>query len=67
MPNKIAFNEDYPVITESDKLYQRALPIMTPVTQTLAKGPGQYVNGVAPKYLKRGQSTATNISTIIWQ
>src|ERR1700754_3157002 len=55
MPNKIAFNEDYPVITESDKLYQRALPIMTPVTQTLAKGPGQYVNGVAPKYLKKGK------------
>src|SRR3984885_6739622 len=55
MPNKIAFNEDYPVITESDKLYERALPIMTPVTQTLAKGPGQYVNGVAPKYLKRGK------------
>jgi glutamate-1-semialdehyde 2,1-aminomutase len=55
MPNKIAFNEDYPVITESDKLYQRALPIMTPVTQTLAKGPGQYVDGVAPKYLRKGK------------
>ena len=57
MPNKVAFNEDYPDITESDKLYQRALPIMTPVTQTLAKGPGQYVNGVAPKYLKRGKGS----------
>jgi glutamate-1-semialdehyde aminotransferase len=55
MPNKIAFNEDYPVITESDKLYERAVPIMKPVTQTLAKGPGQYVNGVAPKYLKKGK------------
>ena len=55
MPNKVAFNETYPVITESDKLYQRALPIMTPVTQTLAKGPGQYVDGVAPKYLKKGK------------
>ena len=55
MPNKVAFNETYPEITESDKLYQRALPIMTPVTQTLAKGPGQYVNGVAPKYLKKGK------------
>ncbi|HVW63159.1 MAG TPA: aminotransferase class III-fold pyridoxal phosphate-dependent enzyme [Puia sp.] len=55
MPNKVAFNETYPVITESDGLYDRALPIMTPVTQTLAKGPGQYVNGVAPKYLKRGK------------
>jgi glutamate-1-semialdehyde aminotransferase len=57
MPNKVAFNEEYPDITESDKLYQRALPIMTPVTQTLAKGPGQYVNGVAPKYLKRGKGS----------
>ena len=49
------FNEDYPATTLSDELYGRALPIMTPVTQTLAKGPGQYVNGVAPKYLKRGK------------
>lgn len=55
MPNKIAFNEDYPVITESEKLYERAQPIMTPVTQTLAKGPGQYINGVAPKYLRKGK------------
>jgi glutamate-1-semialdehyde 2,1-aminomutase len=55
MPNKIAFNEDYPVITESENLYRRAQPIMTPVTQTLAKGPGQYVDGVAPKYLKKGK------------
>ncbi len=54
MPNKVAFNEDYPVVSESEKLYQRAVKIMTPVTQTLAKGPGQYINGVAPKYLKRG-------------
>jgi len=57
MPNKVAFNEDYPVVTQSDKLYERALPIMTPVTQTLAKGPGQYINGVAPKYLKRGKGS----------
>lgn len=57
MPNKVAFNEDYPLISESDKLYERALPIMTPVTQTLAKGPGQYVNGVAPKYLKKGKGS----------
>jgi glutamate-1-semialdehyde aminotransferase len=30
---------------------------MTPVTQTLAKGPGQYINGVAPKYLKKGKGS----------
>ena len=57
MPNKVDFNENYPVVTESNKLYERALPIMTPVTQTLAKGPGQYVNGVAPKYLKKGKGS----------
>jgi len=57
MPNKVAFNEEYPDITESNKLYNRAQPIMTPVTQTLAKGPGQYVNGVAPKYLKKGKGS----------
>jgi glutamate-1-semialdehyde 2,1-aminomutase len=55
MPNKIAFNDDYPVTTVSNELYERARPIMTPVTQTLAKGPGQYVDGVAPKYLKKGK------------
>jgi glutamate-1-semialdehyde aminotransferase len=55
MPNKIAFNEDYPDISESNRLYERAEPLMKPVTQTLAKGPGQYVNGVAPKYLKKGK------------
>jgi len=54
MPNTVSFNKDYPVIEKSQALYMRAQSIMTPVTQTLAKGPGQYVNGVAPKYLKRG-------------
>lgn len=57
MPNTIDLNNDFPVTTNSDALYERAKPIMTPVTQTLAKGPGQYVDGVAPKYLKRGQGS----------
>ena len=57
MPNKVAFNDDYPVTTNSDALYERAKPIMTPVTQTMAKGPGQYVDGVAPKYLKKGKGS----------
>jgi len=55
MPNTVISNNDYPSITVSDELYERAVKIMTPVTQTLAKGPGQYVNGVAPKYVKRGK------------
>jgi glutamate-1-semialdehyde aminotransferase len=57
MPNKVAFNENYPDISHSDALYERALQIMDPVTQTLAKGPGQYIKGVAPKYLKRGSGS----------
>jgi glutamate-1-semialdehyde aminotransferase len=55
MPNTVSFNENYPVIAASDALYARAVNTMTPVTQTLAKGPGQYINGVAPKYLKKGK------------
>lgn len=57
MTNKVAFNQQYPDITNSNKLYERALKIMTPVTQTLAKGPGQYVKGVAPKYLEKGKGS----------
>ncbi len=55
MPNTVSFNLTYPDITASDALYARAVHIMTPVTQTLAKGPGQYIKGVAPKYVKRGK------------
>ena len=55
MPNTVSFNDQYPVIAASDALYARAVNIMTPVTQTLAKGPGQYINGVAQKYLKKGK------------
>jgi len=55
MPNTIAFNDDYPTITESDKLYARALGLIPALTQTLAKGPGQYTRGVAPKYIVRGK------------
>ncbi len=47
----------YPVIAESDKLYARALGLIPNVTQTLAKGPGQYIKGVAPKYLKEGKGS----------
>jgi len=57
MPNKVAFSENYPNISESDKLYQRALKVQKPVTQTLAKGPGQFTNGVAPKYLVKGKGS----------
>lgn len=55
MPNTVAFNDDYPEIGKSDELYRRAQGLIPAFTQTLAKGPGQYVNGVAPKYLVRGK------------
>lgn len=55
MSNTISSNENYPDISQSDALYARAVQIMHPVTQTLAKGPGQYTKGVSPKYVKRGK------------
>ena len=56
MKNKVVFNSNYPEITKSNELYERAIKIMHPVTQTLAKGPGQFVKGIAPKYLKKGKN-----------
>lgn len=46
---------NYPDITISNAWYERAKQIMFPVTQTMAKGPSQYINGVAPKYLAKGK------------
>jgi glutamate-1-semialdehyde 2,1-aminomutase len=57
MPNSIKFNTGYPEITKSDELYERALKVQKPITQTLAKGPGQFTNGVAPKYIQRGKGS----------
>lgn len=57
MPNTVKFNADYPVITKSDELYERALKVQAPVTQTLAKGPGQWTKGVAPKYIQKGKGS----------
>jgi glutamate-1-semialdehyde aminotransferase len=57
MPNGVRSNESYPSITQSDALYARALGLIPAATQTLAKGPGQHVRGVAPKYLRRGKGS----------
>jgi glutamate-1-semialdehyde 2,1-aminomutase len=57
MPNGVRFNPSYPVIERSDAWYARALGLIPAATQTLAKGPGQYVRGVAPKYLQRGKGS----------
>lgn len=57
MPNKVEFNKDYPSIKKSNELYQKALELIPCTTQTLAKGPQQNVNGVAPKYLVKGKGS----------
>jgi glutamate-1-semialdehyde aminotransferase len=55
MPNTVSFNNSYPEIKNSDELYSRALGLIPSTTQTLAKGPGQYIKGIAPKYIERGK------------
>ncbi|MGZ5971122.1 MAG: aminotransferase class III-fold pyridoxal phosphate-dependent enzyme [Polyangiales bacterium] len=55
MPNGISLHQDYPSIAKSEALYARATGLIPAHTQTLAKGPGQYVKGVAPKYLAKGK------------
>jgi glutamate-1-semialdehyde 2,1-aminomutase len=55
MPNGISFDQDLPNITASRALWERARGLIPAGTQTLAKGPTQYVDGVAPKYLARGK------------
>lgn len=57
MANKISLTNNFPSITKSDELYNRALGLIPSVTQTLAKGPGQWVKGVAPKYLAKGKGS----------
>lgn len=57
MPNTVRFNEDFPEITISNELFEIAEKLQKPVTQTLAKGPGQFTKGIAPKYIKRGEGS----------
>ncbi|MFA7419359.1 MAG: aminotransferase class III-fold pyridoxal phosphate-dependent enzyme [Melioribacteraceae bacterium] len=57
MANKISLTNDFPSIEKSNELYNRAVGLIPSVTQTLAKGPTQWVNGVAPKYLVKGKGS----------
>ena len=57
MPNTVQSNPHDPVISQSDAWFSRANNLIPAGTQTLAKGPGQYVRGVAPKYLERGKGS----------
>ncbi len=44
-----------PTITQSEAWYERAKACIPGATQTLAKGATQYVDGVAPKFLRRAK------------
>jgi glutamate-1-semialdehyde 2,1-aminomutase len=55
MPNRVSLDQDFPSISASEALWKRAATLIPAGTQTLAKGPSQYVDGVAPKYLARGK------------
>lgn len=57
MANKVALDQNYPSIAASDRMWARAQGLIPSGTQTLAKGPQQYVNGVAPKYVKRARGS----------
>ncbi|MCU0734070.1 MAG: aminotransferase class III-fold pyridoxal phosphate-dependent enzyme [Methylotetracoccus sp.] len=54
MTNSIVFNPDFPDIAGSNSLWERARGLIPAGTQTLAKGPTQFSDGIAPKYLQRG-------------
>jgi len=57
MATKMAITNKYPDITKSQEILKKAQKIMHPVTQTMAKGPGQYSKGISPVYLERGKGS----------
>lgn len=57
MPNKVEFNQSYPDITKSNEIFSRSEGLIPAHSQTLAKGPGQWIKGVAPKYLVKGKGS----------
>ncbi len=56
MPNTLLLDQDYPMITKSEELYARSLGLIPAHTQTLAKGPRQYVGG-SPIYIDHGKGS----------
>ena len=44
-----------PIITKSNRLYKKAIKIIPGGSQTFSKGPTQFTNNFAPKYLKKGK------------
>jgi glutamate-1-semialdehyde aminotransferase len=46
-----------PSIAASEALWERARRVIPGGTQTLSKAPSQFVNGVSPKFLRRGRGS----------
>lgn len=55
MPHRVTPVADDPEIACSNRLWARAQRLIPAGTQTLAKGPTQFVDGLAPKYLRHGR------------
>lgn len=51
----VTFDQTLPDIQQSTALLRRCQAIIPACTQTLAKGPGQYLRGVSPVFARRGQ------------
>lgn len=56
MPNIVSLDQDYAITLNSEALYARSQGLIPAHTQTLAKGPRQYVGG-SPKYLDHGKGS----------
>ena len=46
---------NYPKIDKSLELFEKAKKIMDPVSQTLAKAPGQFSEGVSPVFIEKAK------------
>lgn len=55
--NQPKMKSEFPTITKSLEMYQRAKKLMHPITQTLAKGPGQFTLGVSPVYVEKAKGS----------
>jgi glutamate-1-semialdehyde 2,1-aminomutase len=55
MANTVTKNTNNPNISKSLEMLNKARKIMHPVSQTLAKAPGQFSEGVCPVYVERAK------------
>jgi glutamate-1-semialdehyde aminotransferase len=57
MSEKLSIKNQLPNISKSTEMLKRAQKLMHPITQTLAKGPGQFTKGVAPVYVEKAKGS----------